>query len=219
MKWWERLEALRVKAGWSAIELSKRSGVPYESVAKYTQGRVEKPRGKSLEKIASALGVTEQFLLYGIATPENLTINDNSINQNGVVRLPLISLSDLARHQEGHDLMSVWDGEMSVVVADDVGPLSVVTTVEDNSMLPDFRPGDRVVCDPEASIEPGKFVLAKVDNSGKALFRRYRLSKIGANGIPSVELKPLNEDYPTYSIDAEHTGHIIGRCTHHIKRI
>lgn len=115
--------------------------------------------------------------------------------------------------------MSVWDGEMSVVVADDVGPLSIVTTVEDNSMLPDFRPGDRIVCDPEAKIEPGKFVLAKVNNSDKALFRRYRLSKIGQNGVPLVELKPINEDYPTHSIDAEHAGHIIGRCTHHIKRI
>jgi SOS-response transcriptional repressor LexA len=219
MKWWERIRELQRQKGWSDAELAKRSGVEYSNIAKYLQGKVEKPRGGAIEKIALALGTTEQSLLFGVAQSEKLSINDQSANAVAGKRVPFIFLKYLGQHQAGNDLMSVWDGEMYSVVDGDVSSHSIVTQVEDNSMLPDFQPGDKIVCDPNAEVEPGRYVLAKIEGQDKAVFRRYRLAKVSSDGMATIELKPLNEDYPTHVIDRDHPGHIIGRCTHLIKRI
>lgn len=157
--------------------------------------------------------------MFGVAHNEKLSVNYPSLNAASGKRVPFILLKYLAQHQAGNDLMSVWDGEMYSVVDGDVGSHSIVTKVEDNSMLPEFQAGDKIVCDPNAEIEPGRYVLAKIEGQDRAVFRRYRVASVSSDGAATIELKPLNEDYPTHVIDRNHPGHIIGRCTHLIKRI
>lgn len=65
MEWHERLERKRLEKGISGAELGRLSGIKYDNVMKYLRGKVERPRGDTLSRLAGALGTTEKFLLYG----------------------------------------------------------------------------------------------------------------------------------------------------------
>jgi SOS-response transcriptional repressor LexA len=83
MVWHTRLKALVAERGMSLAELSRRSGVNYDNVTKYVGGAVENPRGKTLEKLASALGTTTLYLREGLTDRKPLTVG--SIPYRGVV--------------------------------------------------------------------------------------------------------------------------------------
>lgn len=63
--WHARMLALMEKQSLSVRDVSERSGIDYDSVFKYTKGKVEYPRGTRLKKLADALGTTEKELLFG----------------------------------------------------------------------------------------------------------------------------------------------------------
>ena len=66
IQWAKRLkEALR-QSGWTKTELSRRSGVNYDSLKKYLAGKVEQPRGDSLPRLARSLGVSGLWLREGV---------------------------------------------------------------------------------------------------------------------------------------------------------
>jgi len=75
--------------------------------------------------------------------------------------------------------------------------------VEGDSMLPRFRPGDRVIVDPEIAPNPGNFVVAR-NGSNQATLKKYRPRGMDEKGNTIFELVPLNDDYPTLRSDAEH---------------
>jgi transcriptional regulator with XRE-family HTH domain len=83
MAWHTRLKELVAERGMSLAELSRRSGVNYDNVTKYVGGAVENPRGKTLEKLASALGTTTLYLREGLTDRKPLTVG--SIPYRGVV--------------------------------------------------------------------------------------------------------------------------------------
>lgn len=75
--------------------------------------------------------------------------------------------------------------------------------VEGDSMLPRFRPGDRVIVDPEVAPNPGNFVVAR-NGSNQATLKKYRPRGMDTNGNTVFELVPLNDDYPTLRSDIDH---------------
>lgn len=88
--------------------------------------------------------------------------------------------------------------------------------VEGESMTPEFRPGDRVIIDPELAPNPGDFVVAK-NGGDQATFKKYRPRGMGANGNEVFELVPLNDDYATLRSDTDHLI-VIGVMVEHRKR-
>jgi transcriptional regulator with XRE-family HTH domain len=221
MRWFHRMNTMREKKGWTLAELSKRSGVDYESIAKYSRGEVDKPRGSTIGKIAYALDTTEQVLLFGVDSRQKLT-NYAGLQPelHGTKRIPRITLLELANIKAGQEPFSVWPGEMSMMVDEGIDSDCIAVDVEDDSMSPDFSPGDTLICDPNAEIKPGNFVLAKANGQPKALIRKYRvLGKCAESGALKIELKPINEDYPSDFIDNDHPGHIIARCFKVIKQL
>lgn len=83
-------------------------------------------------------------------------------------------------------------------------------------MLPEFRPGDRVVIDPSMAPNPGDFVVAK-NGHEEATFKKYRPRGRNADGVEVFELVPLNDDYPTLRSDVENLR-VIGVMVEHRKR-
>lgn len=67
--------------------------------------------------------------------------------------------------------------------------------VPDQSMAPEFLPGDLLLFISDSSVSPGSFVLSKVD--GGIVFRKYTEQAIDNKII--INLKPLNSDYPAIS--------------------
>lgn len=70
--------------------------------------------------------------------------------------------------------------------------------VRGDSMLPEFREGDMIVVDPDLSPRSGDFVVAVLDGTGEATFKRYQKKKDGE------VLMPLNPDYVPIVLQSEH---------------
>lgn len=76
-------------------------------------------------------------------------------------------------------------------------------TVRGDSMLPDFREGDKIVIDPDLAPQSGDYVVAVIDGSGEATFKRYLKKKDGE------VLMPLNPDYAPIVLTPDHR--IVGK--------
>lgn len=76
-------------------------------------------------------------------------------------------------------------------------------TVRGDSMLPDFKQGDKIVIDPDLAPQSGDFVVAVIDGSGEATFKRYLKKKDGK------VLMPLNSDYAPIVLTPDHR--IVGK--------
>ncbi len=70
MKWWERLQQRIDELGWSKAELSRRSGINYDSINKYLRGGIDNPRGNILEKLASTIDRSVLWLRDGVEKAE-----------------------------------------------------------------------------------------------------------------------------------------------------
>ncbi len=55
----------------------------------------------------------------------------------------------------------------------DLSPHAFALTIRGDSMLPEFREGDRVIIDPEVGPAPGDFVVA-LNGGNAATFKKYR---------------------------------------------
>ena len=92
----------------------------------------------------------------------------------------------------------------AIEYTDDVGlsRWTFALDIDGLSMMPEFRPGDRVIVDPEVAPNPGDFVVAR-NGSNQATFKKYRPRGIDQQGNMIFELVPLNDDYPTLRSDTE----------------
>lgn len=61
------------RKGWDMAELSRRSGINYDSINKYQRGEVDNPRGNTLSVLAKTLGVEEIWLRDGISVASENT--------------------------------------------------------------------------------------------------------------------------------------------------
>ena len=69
------VRTLREERGWSQEELARRSGFSAFTISKIERGATKEPGAYTLDKIASALGVTSSRLIRGTdadsATPDS----------------------------------------------------------------------------------------------------------------------------------------------------
>ena len=63
--WTDRLNDTLRQSGWSKTELARRSGVNYDSLNKYLDGKVAQPRGDVMHRLARALDVDTTWLRDG----------------------------------------------------------------------------------------------------------------------------------------------------------
>lgn len=66
MKWWQRLQQRMDELGWSKAELSRESGISYDSINKYLRGDIDQPRGNVLEVLARCIDRPLLWLRDGI---------------------------------------------------------------------------------------------------------------------------------------------------------
>lgn len=129
--WSQRLNQMLTVRGWTQAELARRTGLSRESIKKYCQGSVAQPRGDALDRLAAALDVQPIWLRDGHGPQWH------SIPVVGYVGAgeKFHAVDDLA---QGAGLDSV---ELDL---NDADPIAV--EVRGDSMLPVYRPGDRLLC-------------------------------------------------------------------------
>lgn len=205
----------------SQLELANRIGITRVSVGKWESG-LNQPKGRYLNDLAAALGVSVDWLLTGkdgdrggisdIQPPGYHNVEPAVIPQGS--RVPILSYVQAGNWREVCEQATTFDGNVEYVSASvDIGPCGFGLWLRGNSMTPFFNEGDLIIVDPDESPRPGDYVVAK-NGSEEATFKKYRPRGIDENGQEVFELVPLNDDYPTMHSDRQHIE-IIGVMVEH----
>ena len=131
----------------------------------------------------------------------------------GSRQIPLISCVQAGMWTEIADAYAPGDGADWLLTDLDLSAHAFALEIKGDSMLPDFRPGDRVIIDPEIAPSPGDFVVAR-NGSNEATFKKYRPRGVNEHGDQVFELVPLNPDYETMRSDFTPIA-IIGTMVEH----
>ena len=209
-----RAKLARKRAGLTQVEAAKASGVNQSDISKIERG--DTLRSVGTLSLAKAYGVSPHWLDTGDGPMD--PVFDANIKKvaPGARAYPVISmiqaghLKEMANPYEPNDGFDIEFGD------DDASEWAVFVEIKGDSMLPEFKPGDRVRIDPEVVPRPGDFVAAK-NTALEATFKKYRVRGIDPLGNEVFELVPLNDDYPTLRSD-EHALTVIGTMTEHRRR-
>ncbi len=185
--WTTKVKRLMTDMKVSQVDLAKQAGVSPSQIGHYLKARSQPPLDK-LELIALALKTDLKDLLSDEPTTEkgsqyfrSVPVVDwdlNQMNLNGkqhreYVAFPIskCSTSSYALIVKGDSMTSNSGGKNS------------------------FNDGDRIIADPTKKPVPNDYVIAKVDNHTKAIFRQYVVDG------PFELLKPINTQYQTLKMD------------------
>ncbi len=205
----------------SQDELAKRIGITRVSISKWESG-LNQPKGRYLNDLAAALGVTVGWLLTGeeggAVTPASEVIPGYHNVEPAVIpqgnRIPILSYIQAGNWREICEQATTFDGNIEYVTASvDIGPCGFGLWIRGYSMTPMFNEGDLVIIDPDEQPRPGDYVVAK-NGSEEATFKKYRPRGIDESGQEVFELVPLNDDFPTMHSDRQHIE-IIGVMVEH----
>lgn len=160
----------------------------------------------------------------------NIIIIDRDTHQElpGVRLVPVITYA-----QAGNYRNAVKEARENFVAsyAENLSEYAFALEVKDESMSPEFKPGDKIIVDPEVFPNPGDQVVAievKDDgtdvegdvqgNGTEATFMKYRPRGYDDKGEMIFELAPLNPDYPIHNSDKQ-TIRIVGTVVEHSRTL
>lgn len=167
-------------------------------------------------KAEELLGIRAAWLLTGDG-PMGAGFDKNvRPSQQGMRPYPVISHVQAGALKEIAVPYGPGDGFDVEFGDDDASQWSFFLEIEGDSMLPDFRPGDRVLIDPDVSPNPGDFVAAR-NTKEEATFKKYRVRGINEAGQEVFELVPLNDNYPVLRSDERHLV-VIGTMIEHRRK-
>lgn len=216
----QRIKQARLAAGLSQQALAVAIGqfgdrriVSRTTVAQWETGSTRGIEAANLFKAAQVLNVAPEWLLFGTGhmQPRPVSLDGLlpvSCNDRVVPVLQNILVVGREDMELDNNVLSYVgiDQELAKVT----GPHVFALEIKENSMLPDFRPGDIVVVDPDISPQPGEIVAAKLHTGGVITLRKYR--PIDAEVF---ELVALNEDWPKIVVDRENPAQILGTLVEH----
>ena len=227
----DRLRAARLRKGWSQAKLAEESGVSQQLISKLERGEAQAT--KEGPALAGALGVSLDELLLGQPPRSAWGVREGEpaapygsipgAQPVSVRRIPVISYIQAGEPREVVDAYAMGSGFETVGVsadtADALGPHAFGLRIEGDSMAPEFKAGDYVIVDPDAPVRPGDIVVAKLDRENAATLKKYRSRGEDAAGYPVFELVPLNDDYPTLTVDSTNPGRLIGPVVEHHRKL
>lgn len=226
---------LRKKRGLTLNQLANEIGSDVGNLSRVERG-LQGYSDQIISKIAGALSVPpaalfaenehqidmllqkdDQFFLLEIKkTPGKFDENVAPANA-GVRPIPVISAVQAGQLKDMENPYSPGDGYSVEYTDQKLSRWAFALEVEGESMMPLFKPGDRLIVDPDLAPQPGDYVIAR-NGSDQATFKKYRPRGMDANGEMIFELVPLNDDYPTMRSDVEHLI-VIGVVTEHRKKL
>lgn len=182
-----RIRQVLAQKGMTQAQLARLVGVKQQTISYICAADSQASTSRYAAKIAEVLGVNPTWLQTGIGDQYDPTVR---IELEGVElmvsRVPLLfGAADVLAQLAGQ----TPERRQGLMTDADVGGRSFAIEIEGDSMRPLFRPGDRVVIDPDLLPEPGDFVAAHMD--GAIYFRKFRVR----DGV-EFELVPLNDDWP-----------------------
>ena len=163
-----RIKTERLKHGLSQDDLGKMArSVTRAAVGQWESGKTT-PSGPHLLNIANNLGVTPEFLAFGVETTDNISIAGSPI-----VKCPLISWVDAGTLAAATDLYEPGDAEDFLDVVSNRKTL-IALRVSGNSMNLEAKDGSNIIVDyGDKTLVSGKLYIIKTSD-GDVTFKRYR---------------------------------------------
>lgn len=133
---------------------------------------------------------------------------------SGVKLVPVISYVQAGSFKE-----AIQDAQDNFVASytENLSENAFALEVQGESMTPEFKPGDKIIVDPDVEPKPGDYVIAQ-NGEHEATFKKYRPRGYDSEGNVIFELTPLNPDYPILN-SAEQPIRIIGTVIEHIRAL
>jgi len=192
----ERIKIRRKKLGLTQAELAEIADCSQQTIQKLESGLINNPR--NIEALAAALQTTPEFLRFGVGELDNATVVASAGNY-----LPLISMVQAGVWTEIQELPPL-DVELYPCPIK-CSQHSFIVRVEGESMLPRFEEGDLIYVDPEAQVENGSYVVARLDDENQATFKQLII-----DGNKKY-LKALNPDWPNKFVEINGNCTIVGK--------
>lgn len=212
----ERLEAALKARNTTISQLASGMGVSYQAVKRVIDGLSKAFSAANNTKAAAFLRISPDWLATGQGSMEmGFDANAKPVPL-GMRAYPVISCVQAGMLKEITVPYGPGDGFDVEFGDDDTSKWSFFLEIEGDSMLPDFRPGDRVLIDPEVTPRPGDFVAAR-NTKQEATFKKYRVRGIDESGAEIFELVPLNDNYPVLRSDEHHLV-VIGTMIEHRRK-
>lgn len=220
---------LAIKRAGSAAKLAEQTG---SAAAYLSQIKMRTPNSKTgvpkqmgddlARRIEQALGVPAGWMDVDHEKPGEISISMTPFDVNvlpasrGKRAIPVISAIQAGALREITEPYPLGAGFSTVYADDEYSKWAFGLEIEGDSMLPEFKPGDLVIIEPEWEPRPGEYVAAK-NGREEATFKKYRQRGFDALGNVIFELVPLNEDYPTIRSDETPLA-IIGVMAEHRRK-
>lgn len=236
VNYWDRLGPELKARKMSRQQFADALGVSYQAVKKVADGG--SPGSENNLKAAKLLGLNPLWLATGEdpKTGFNLADLPHTAEQNtpptqsgqaqtatnnvaqaelGATKVPVISFIQAGSMTEIVDNFAPGDAEEWLLTDQKLSGCSFALEIKGDSMLPEFKPGDKVIIDPEVQPQPGDYVVAK-NGTNEATFKKYRPRGRDSSGNEVFELVPLNDDFAVIKSDTEPVR-IIGTMIEHRK--
>lgn len=187
-------------------------GLSAPSVNAWFTGASKTLKGNSLVKAAQYLDVNERWLESGRGPMERGS--DADYHFDGDRKVPLLNYVQAGAFACMDGNFS-YEGMEYLLTDLSLSEDAFALEIKGDSMLPEFKEGDRIIVDCSVSPRPGDFVVAR-NSDHEATFKRYRLLGKNEHGIDVFELVPMNKDYPSLRSDTNHIE-VIGTMIEHRK--
>ena len=159
MDWKERLKKAFDEKGWSKAKLARESGVAVDNVRKYVAGKVDQPRGDTLDRLADALGLDPLYLKEGIEEAVTAKL------------VSWVSASGFAAPDAPIDMEGA-----QTVIATGLNPAGhwIALEVEGDSMDRISPPGSIIFVDISDRVLVPNACYVIADEDGAATYKRFR---------------------------------------------
>jgi len=209
-----RVRYYRERLGLSQEELALRVGAAQQTIQSLESGKIRK--STFLPHIAKELGVDFDALLFGGEQP-GLAAGVRPLLMASTRRVPLFTTRDCVAVQAYLRDQSVQSPTGKWVALDYSQPFAESGTrlfalklsLSDEAFQPEFRPGDQLVIDPDAPVQPGDPVIVFKPSANRINLSKYRVLSQTDQTI-DYELISINPDFPSFSGSELKTLEILG---------
>jgi len=199
-----RVRHYRERLGLSQDELAVRVGAAQQTIQSLESGKIRK--STFLPMIAKELGVDLDALLFGSQSPPILADNVRPLLMASTRRVPLFSTrdSDLVhaylKDQSVQSLSGKWIAMDYSLPFAESGPrlFALKLGLSDEAFQPEFRPGDQLVIDPDAPVQPSDPVIVLRSGAERLNLSKYRVLSQSGN-VVDYELVSIHPDFPSFS--------------------
>jgi SOS-response transcriptional repressor LexA len=200
----------RVRLMLSQDALAEKVGVSRGAVSAWERG-ANGPNRRQAPKLAKIFGVEEHDLLP--LSGAGIDFLDSTIES---FRVPIFPMDELPMGADDAQAKRT-DGEGSLHIDQSYSRRCFVVRITDDSMAPEYHPGDLAVVDPDLRPLTDDDVVVRIANS-PAILRRYVARGLDRRGHGVFDLVSANTDHATLSVNADVKATIIGVVIEHRRK-